>query len=65
MNEKPAWYPEVPFENPDESAYAPDGVDLTMIRFFLDLSPAQRLAHLDGWVRSMDRLKNAFDSGRG
>jgi hypothetical protein len=28
---------------PDEPAYSPDGVDLTLIRWMLSLTPAERL----------------------
>jgi len=55
----------VTYEEPDEPAYAPDGVDLTMIRWFLDRTPAERLAYLEGWVASMAKLRNSIEANRG
>jgi len=40
-------------------AFAPDGVDLTLIRWMLSLSPGERLAALQGAVRSILRLRHA------
>jgi len=34
----------------DEQAYSPDGVDLTLIRWMLSLTPAERLDVLDDFV---------------
>lgn len=42
---------------PVEAAYAPDGVDLTIIRWMLSMSPAQRLATLQKHVESILRLR--------
>ena len=46
---------------PDQSAsaFSEDGVDLTLIRWMLSLSPAQRLVALQGTVQSILRLRNA------
>ena len=39
-------------------AFSEDGVDLTLIRWMLSLSPADRLAVLQANVRSILRLRN-------
>ena len=44
--------PEVP-----EPEYAPDGTDLTLIRWMLSLTPAERLNVLEGAVNSMLRMR--------
>jgi hypothetical protein len=38
---------------PEEGAYSEDGVDLTLIRWMLSLTPAQRLEVLQGFVDSV------------
>jgi hypothetical protein len=35
-----------------EPAYSPDGVDLTLIRWMLSLTPAERLAAVQGFADS-------------
>jgi len=40
-------------------AFSPDGVDMTLIRWMLSLSPGERLAALQGTARSILRLRNA------
>ena len=40
-----------------QSAYAPDGTDLTLIRWMLSLTPAERLDVLQGYVDSLWKLK--------
>lgn len=35
---------------PDEPAYSPEGVDLTLIRWMLSLTPAERLDVLEDFV---------------
>jgi hypothetical protein len=35
---------------PDEPAYSPDGVDLTLIRWMLSLTPAERLDVLQDFI---------------
>ncbi len=44
---------------PPLPAFSEDGVDLTLIRWMLSLSPAERLAVLQANVRSIVRLRNA------
>jgi hypothetical protein len=39
------------------SAYAPDGVDLTLIRWMLSLTPDERLDALQGFVDALWELK--------
>lgn len=38
-------------------AFSPDGVDLTLIRWMLSLTPAQRLQVLEQTVRSIEKLR--------
>jgi len=40
-------------------AYSNDGVDLTLIRWMLSLSPEERLQALQDAVRSLTRLQDA------
>jgi len=40
-----------------ESAYSEDGVDLTLIRWMLSLTPAERLAVLQGFVDSVMEIR--------
>ncbi|MEK7404658.1 MAG: hypothetical protein AAB225_06080 [Acidobacteriota bacterium] len=40
-------------------AYSEDGVDLTLIRWMLSLTPARRLQALQRTVRSLARLRAA------
>ena len=42
---------------PDEPAYSPDGVDLTLIRWMLSLTPAERLDVLQGFVDSVEEIR--------
>jgi len=47
---------------PVEAAPAPlneDGVDLTLVREYLDLTPAQRLSSLAKAAQAMERLREA------
>jgi hypothetical protein len=39
------------------SAYAPDGVDLTLIRWMLSLTPDERLDALQGFIDALWELK--------
>ncbi len=39
------------------AAYSEDGVDLTLIRWMLSLTPAERLEMLEASVRSLLRLR--------
>jgi hypothetical protein len=41
----------------DEPAYSPDGVDLTLIRWMLSLTPAERLDVLQGFVNSVMEIR--------
>ena len=43
-------------ESAQAAMYAPDGVDLTLIRWMLSLTPAERLEMLEGVVRSLRML---------
>jgi hypothetical protein len=44
-------------EKDAQSAYAPDGVDLTLIRWMLSLTPDERLDALQGFVDALWELK--------
>jgi len=45
-------------ESPDKPpTHSPDGVDLTLIRWMLSLTPAERLDVLQSAVRSLERLR--------
>ena len=47
-------------ETPDaEKAFSQDGVDLTLIRWMLSLSPAERLQVLASNIRSLEPLRGA------
>ena len=41
----------------DEPAYSPDGVDLTLIRWMLSLTPAERLRVLQRFVNSVRNIR--------
>jgi len=41
----------------EEPAYSEDGVDLTLIRWMLSLTPAERLRTLQNAVRSLLKLR--------
>jgi hypothetical protein len=41
----------------DEPAYSPDGVDLTLIRWMLSLTPAERLRVLQNFVNSVRKIR--------
>ena len=43
-------------------SYCEDGVDLTLIRWMLSLTPAERLRALQNAVRSILRLRSLRDS---
>jgi hypothetical protein len=45
----------------DEPPIDEQGVDLTVIRWFLDLTVEERLAHLDEWASASTKLMDAFD----
>ena len=41
----------------DHPAESPDGVDLTLIRWTLSLTPLERLELLQDWVDGLDELR--------
>lgn len=43
---------------PDEQAFSPDGVDLTLIHWMLSLTPLERLEVLQDWVDGLSELRN-------
>jgi len=47
--------PDLPAEQPD---FSPEGVDLTLIRWMLSLTPAQRLEVLQSAIASLQRMKH-------
>ena len=46
----------------DEPTYSPDGVDLTLIRWMLSLSPKERLEYLQQHIRTIVRLRGGKTS---
>lgn len=42
----------------EESPYSEDGEDLTLIRWMLSLTPAERLQVLQGFVNSILRMRH-------
>ncbi|HEX4822679.1 MAG TPA: hypothetical protein VFV19_00040 [Candidatus Polarisedimenticolaceae bacterium] len=43
----------------DERTHSEDGVDLTLIRWMLSLTPAERLQVLESNIRSLEALRGA------
>jgi hypothetical protein len=43
--------------NEAEPAYSEDGVDLTLIRWFLSLTPTERLRHLEDHIRAIWKVR--------
>ena len=41
----------------DQPDYSPDGVDLTLIRWFLTLTPAERLAALEEHLNDLEEMR--------
>ncbi len=52
---------EEPSSSVTDIAYREDGVDLTLIRWMLSLTPAERLEVLEAGVRSLLRLRGEQD----
>ncbi len=44
--------------------HSPDGVDLTLIRWMLSLTPAERLQALQSTLRSIEELRHAWARAR-
>ena len=49
---------------PSPPAESPDGVDLTLIRWTLSLTPLERLELLQDWVDGLTELRNGRVSER-
>jgi hypothetical protein len=45
----------------DETTHSPDGVDLTLIRWMLSLTPTERLQVLEDHVNDLLRLRGGDD----
>jgi hypothetical protein len=45
------------YESPPEPEYSEDGVDLTLIRWMLSLTPAERLEFLQGHVNAIETVR--------
>ncbi len=43
----------------DQPAYSEDGVDLTLIRWMLSLTPLERLLTLQSYAESIQRVRDA------
>ena len=41
----------------DQPDYSPDGVDLTLIRWFLTLTPAERLVAVEEHLNALERMR--------
>ena len=41
----------------EQTDYSPDGVDLTLIRWFLTLTPAERLSALQEHLNALERMR--------
>lgn len=50
--------PEAPSSVIEDPEYGDDGVDLTLIRWMLSMTPTERIQVLQAAVRSLTRLKN-------
>ena len=48
---------EMPKDEPPRRVENEDGVDLTLIRWMLSLSPAERVEHIEGIARSLEELR--------
>jgi len=46
-----------PFPDREDAPYAEDGVDVTLIRWMLSLTPAERLQALQQFARSILRMR--------
>ncbi len=46
------------YPDPSESAYSEDGVDLTLIRWMLSLTPTERLKVLEDNISAIQRLRS-------
>ena len=53
---------ESPNASEESSSYSDDGVDLTLIRWMLSLTPAERLQVLQNQINSIHRIRR--ESGR-
>ena len=51
-----------PLAEPAPPTHSPDGVDLTLIRWTLSLTPLERLELLQSWVDGLAELKNGRPS---
>ncbi len=43
---------------PEEPAYSDDGVDLTLIRWFLSLTPGERLSYLEEFASAILEMRH-------
>lgn len=43
----------------DRPTHSPEGVDLTLIRWFLTLTPMERLRTLENTMKSIQRIRDA------
>jgi hypothetical protein len=51
---------ETPIVHPgDKPAYSPEGVDLTLIRWMLSLTPKERLQVHQRTIRAINKIRNA------
>jgi hypothetical protein len=57
----PAPAPLIAGPTPELPIHSEDGVDLTLIRWMLSLTPAERLDSLEGWVDGIRELRGEGD----
>jgi len=50
--------PQIVEDSLPPDAESPDGVDLTLIQWFLTLTPYERLEYLEDWVAGITELQN-------
>jgi hypothetical protein len=59
QNERKQNVPAQVFPSEDQPTHSEDGVDLTLIRWMLSLTPAERLQVLQQHIRAIERLRDA------
>ena len=48
---------------PELAEYSSDGVDLTLIRWMLEMTPAERLETLQSFIDSISELRGEYEEG--
>ncbi len=50
--------------DPNRPAYSEDGVDLTLIRWMLSLTPLERLRKLEAFISDVERIESLNQGAR-